>query len=120
MALNTILYVPTGTTGQAAVLYGLMYNVESAGQVFNVTSGEFEAYNALNLDDYAVAAVEVGTTGLYHFTVPAALQADGVSLVCMIHEQLGGAKASTDPIRYSGSITLRTTGGESSVVVVGD
>jgi hypothetical protein len=64
--MSTIRFVsaPTGED-----VYALVRNCAN-GQIFNTDTPGFEAYNASNYADYAIACTEQGDSGTYAFTMP--------------------------------------------------
>jgi hypothetical protein len=68
--------------------------VNTSGQWWNTSTGAFEAYDVLNIANYAVAGAEEGSTGVYKFTSPSAITLGrySVGTVC----QAGASLALTD------------------------
>lgn len=81
---------PTGLT----TLYAQL--IESSTGLFLNTSGTpaLETYNSGHLDDYAIPLSEIGDSGVYQATFPAAPAAAYVSKV---KNQAGGSPAESDP-----------------------
>lgn len=67
------------TTGSSAACF---VRINHLGQIWNVAEEEWQAYNVANVDDYAIAAVEVGTTGVYMAVDPGEGVA-GESMMCI-------------------------------------
>lgn len=91
MSQRLEIQAPTGLTLYAALL-------QLGGQVFNATSGIYEATNPANWASYVISLTEViPTTGVYFGDPPANKVGQGTRLL-PIYQQQGTQPASTDPI----------------------
>lgn len=118
MALNKLLYIPMAEAGLQASLYAIVWSTTDPLQVFHIGNAEFESFADLNYDQYRHAIVEISSTGLYYFEIPAALLLDNSRYVVTIHRQVGASPAVGDTIVQSGVMQIASTSTESSVVII--
>lgn len=72
--MNTVVTIPLGTSSLQLRLYATIWSTTAVATVWSASTGVMEAYNVSNLANYAVPVAEIGQTGIYQFSMPAALQ----------------------------------------------
>ena len=72
------------------------YIVNDAGEYWNNDGSAFEAYNASNWTDYALAMTQNGTSGDFMVDVPAGVDLETAQYDCEIRQQADVSPATTD------------------------
>jgi hypothetical protein len=94
-----------------ATVYAVILN--AAGQTWRTDSGVFESPVSGDWAQYATAATEQSTTGIYEGNVPAAITVAGAYHV-LFRQQTGSSPASTDPSNGMIGGTIYWTGAAES------